>query len=96
MGAPPGNLVVCRPSGTGRTFLLQALGQQAVEAGLNVAWFTWTRSACWSTATAPTTPSPRRSPASCADIVAVDDIGLLSVGTDVAGGLYRLVDAAYY
>lgn len=30
-----------------------------------------------------------------ADIVVVDDIGLLPVGADAAGGLYRLVDAAY-
>ena len=34
------NLVVCGPSGTGKTFLLEALGQQAVEEGLKVAWFT--------------------------------------------------------
>jgi len=34
------NLVLCGPSGTGKTFLLEALGQQAVEAGLKVAWFT--------------------------------------------------------
>ena len=34
------NLVVCGPSGTGKTFLLEALGQQAVEQGLRVAWFT--------------------------------------------------------
>ena len=33
------NLVVCGPSGTGKTFLLEALGQQAVEQGLKVAWF---------------------------------------------------------
>ena len=31
------NLVVCGPSGTGKTFLLEALGQQAVEAGMHVA-----------------------------------------------------------
>ena len=30
-----------------------------------------------------------------ADLVAVDDIGLLPVGADAAEGLYRLVDAAY-
>src|SRR3546814_8151236 len=34
------NLVVCGPSGTGKTFLLEALGQQAVEQGMKVAWFT--------------------------------------------------------
>ena len=32
--------MVCGPSGTGKTFLLEALGQQAVETGLKVAWFT--------------------------------------------------------
>ncbi len=31
------NLVICGPSGTGKTFLLEALGQQAVEQGLKVA-----------------------------------------------------------
>ena len=33
------NVVICGPSGTGKTFFLEALGQQAVEAGLRVAWF---------------------------------------------------------
>jgi hypothetical protein len=33
------NLVVCGPSGTGKTFLLEALGQHAVQAGHHVAWF---------------------------------------------------------
>ena len=31
----------------------------------------------------------------CADVVVVDDIGLLPVSHDAAEGLYRLVDAAY-
>ena len=35
-----GNLVLCGPSGTGKTFLFEALGQHAVEQGLRVAWFT--------------------------------------------------------
>jgi DNA replication protein DnaC len=30
-----------------------------------------------------------------ADLIVVDDIGLLAVSTDAAEGLYRLVDAAY-
>lgn len=34
------NLVVCGPAGTGKTFLLEALGQTAVETGKHVAWFT--------------------------------------------------------
>jgi DNA replication protein DnaC len=90
------NLVVCGPSGTGKTFLLEALGQQAVEAGLHVAWFTLEalgvlvrRHRADDTATKAITRILR------ADIVVVDDIGLLAVGTDAAEGLYRLVDAAY-
>ena len=31
------NVVVCGPSGTGKTFFLEALGQQVVEAGMRVA-----------------------------------------------------------
>ncbi len=90
------NLVVCGPSGTGKTFLLEALGQQAVEAGLNVAWFTLEslgvlvrRHRADDTVTKAITRILR------ADIVVVDDIGLLPVGADAAEGLYRLVDAAY-
>ena len=33
------NLVVCGPSGTGKTFFLEALGQKVIEAGMPVAWF---------------------------------------------------------
>jgi DNA replication protein DnaC len=63
------NLVVCGPSGTGKTFLLEALGQQAVSKAI--------------------------SRVLRADLVVVDDIGLLPVAQDAAEGLYRLVDAAY-
>ncbi len=62
------NLVVCGPSGTGETFLLEALGQSAVEQGLKVAWFTLEDLGDWSAGTAPTTPSPRPSPGYCAPI----------------------------
>jgi DNA replication protein DnaC len=90
------NLVVCGPAGTGKTFLLEALGQQAVETGLHVAWFTLEslgvlvrRHRADDTVTKAITRILR------ADIVVVDDIGLLPVGADAAEGLYRLVDAAY-
>jgi DNA replication protein DnaC len=90
------NLVVCGPSGTGKTFLLEALGQQAVEQGLRVAWFTLEdlggllrRHRADDTVTKAIARVLR------ADLVVVDDIGLLAVASDAAEGLYRLVDAAY-
>jgi DNA replication protein DnaC len=90
------NLVICGPAGTGKTFLLEALGQHAVETGLHVAWFTLEslgvvvrRHRPDDTVTKAITRILR------ADIVVVDDIGLLPVGAEAAEGLYRLVDAAY-
>jgi DNA replication protein DnaC len=90
------NLVVCGPAGAGKTFLLEALGQAAVEAGRHVAWFTLEalgvlvrRHRADDSVTKAITRILR------ADLVIVDDIGLLPVGPDAAEGLYRLVDAAY-
>ena len=90
------NLVVCGPSGTGKTFFLEALGQHAVEQGLRVAWFTLEdlgqllrRHRADDTVTKAIARILR------ADVVVIDDIGLLAVSHDAAEGLYRLVDAAY-
>ena len=90
------SLVVCGPAGTGKTFLLEALGQAAVEAGKQVAWLTLEglgvlvrRCRADDSATKAITRILR------ADLVVIDDIGLLPVGADAAEGLYRLVDAAY-
>ena len=90
------NLVVCGPSGTGKTFLLEALGQAAVENGRHVAWFTLEslgvlvrRHRADDSLTRAITRILR------ADLVIVDDIGLLPVSPDAAEGLYRLTDAAY-
>ena len=90
------NVVVCGPSGTGKTFFLEALGQQVVEAGMRVAWFRLEDLG--------TLVRAHRSDDSVnrvvarilrADLIVIDDIGLLEVGADAAEGLYRLVDAAY-
>ena len=90
------NLVVCGPSGTGKTFLLEALGQQAVEAGLKVAWFTLENlGVLLRRHRADDTVSKAITRVLRAELVVVDDIGLLPVSQDAAEGLYRLVDAAY-
>ncbi|MHB1536079.1 MAG: IS21-like element helper ATPase IstB [Acidimicrobiales bacterium] len=90
------NLVVAGPAGTGKTFLLEALGQATVETGKHVAWFTLEnlgvlirRHRADDSVTKAIARILR------ADLVVVDDIGLLPVGPDAAEGLYRLVDAAY-
>jgi DNA replication protein DnaC len=90
------NLVVCGPAGTGKTFLLEALGQAAVEASKHVAWFTLEALGVFIRRhRADDSVTKAISRILRADVVVVDDIGLLPVGTDAAEGLYRLVDAAY-
>ncbi|MEO6205494.1 MAG: IS21-like element helper ATPase IstB [Mycobacteriales bacterium] len=90
------NLVVCGPSGTGKTFLLEALGQKAVEQGLKVAWFTLEQlGVLVGRHRADDSVSKAIARVLRADLVVVDDIGLLAVAQDAAEGLYRLVDAAY-
>ena len=90
------NLVVCGPSGTGKTFFLEALGQQAVDAGMRVAWFTLEALGVLVRAhRADDSVTKAITRILRADLTVVDDIGLLAVGPDAAEGLYRLVDAGY-
>jgi len=90
------NLVVCGPSGTGKTFLLEALGQTAVQAGMRVAWFTLEALGVLVRChRADDTVTKAVARILRADLIVVDDIGLLPVSPDAAEGLYRLVDAAY-
>jgi DNA replication protein DnaC len=90
------NLVVCGPSGTGKTMFLEALGQTAVDAGRRVAWFTL-ESLGVLVRRHRADDSVTRAIARIlrADLIVVDDVGLLAVSADAAEGLYRLVDAAY-
>jgi DNA replication protein DnaC len=90
------NLVVCGPSGTGKTFFLEALGQTAVEAGMKVAWFALEDlGVLVRRHRADDTVAKAVSRIMRSDLIVVDDIGLLAVSPDAAEGLYRLVDAAY-
>ncbi|MGP9618392.1 ATP-binding protein [Arthrobacter sp. AOP36-A1-22] len=90
------NLVVCGPSGTGKTFFLEALGQQAIAEGMRVAWFTLEDLGGLIRAhRADDTVNRAVARILRADLIVIDDIGLLAVATDAAEGLYRVVDAAY-
>lgn len=90
------NLCVCGPSGTGKSHLCEALGQAAIDAGMTVAWSTLEdlgilvrRHRVDDTITRALTRLTR------ADLIIIDDIGLLPVSPDSAEGFYRLVDGAY-
>ena len=90
------NLVVCGPSGTGKSHLLEALGHSAIEAGLSVTWFNIEdlgllvrRHRLDDTVVKALAPVLR------ADVIVIDDIGLLPISDDAAEGFYRVIDAAY-
>lgn len=90
------NLVVGGPSGTGKSYFLEALGQAAVEAGLKVAWFTLeSLGALVRRSRADDSVVKAVQRILRAELVVVDDIGLLPVSPDAAEGLYRVVDVAY-
>ena len=90
------NLVICGPSGTGKTFWLEGLGQLAVEAGLKVAWFSLEElGVLVRRHRADDSVSKAVKAILRAKLIVVDDIGLLPVSPDAAEGFYRLVDAAY-
>lgn len=90
------NLVVCGPSGTGKSHLCEAIGQAAVSAGKAVYWFSVEDlGALVRRHRIDDTIAKAFAPAARADLIMVDDIGLLPLSADAAEGLYRLVDSAY-
>ncbi|WP_442904793.1 IS21-like element helper ATPase IstB [Glycomyces sp. MUSA5-2] len=90
------NLCICGPSGTGKSHFCEALGQEAVDAGLNVAWFTIEDlGALVRKHRVDDTVAKAFDRITRADLIIVDDIGLLPVSEDAAEGFYRLVDTAY-
>ena len=90
------NLVVCGPAGTGKTFFLEALGQKVIEAGMPVAWFTLEQIGVLVRAhRADDSLGKAVAKIVRAELVIIDDVGLLPVGADAAEGLYRIVEAAY-
>ena len=90
------NLVVCGPSGTGKSHFVEALGQAAVDAGKTVSWFTLeTLSALVRRHRSDDSVGKAIARVTRSDLIVVDDIGMLPVGQDAAEALFRLVDAAY-
>jgi DNA replication protein DnaC len=90
------NLCLCGPSGTGKSHFLEGLGQLAVEHGLRVTWFSIEdlgRLVHGHRADGTVAKTITR--VAQADLIIVDEIGLLPISEAAAEGFYRLVDAAY-
>ncbi len=90
------NLAVTDPSGTGKTHLVEALAHTAIDTGRRVAWFT-RESLTHAVGRAGADGSVARTTTKItrADLIVVDDIGMLPAGQAAAEALYRVIDAAH-
>lgn len=90
------NIVVCGPSGTGKSHFLEALGHTAIDAGAHVSWFSLEAlGVLIGRHRADDSTSRAIRKILRADVIIIDDIGLLPVSAETAEALYRVVDAAY-
>jgi DNA replication protein DnaC len=87
---------ICGPSGTGKSHYAEALGHAAIEHGHTVAWLTLERLAQLVSRHRPDDSITRAITRLIrADLICVDDIGMLAMSPAAAEALFRLVDAAY-
>jgi DNA replication protein DnaC len=90
------NLVIAGPSGTGKSHLTEGLAHAAIEKDLKVAWFTLETLHAVIAKTKIDGSTARTVARICrADLIVIDDIGMLPVHTDAAEAFYRIIDAAY-
>jgi DNA replication protein DnaC len=89
-------LVVCGPSGTGKSHLVEALGHLAIDKGRTVAWHTLeTLAQLLRRHRADDSINKAIGKLIRSDLVVIDDVGLLPVSADAAEALFRVIDAAY-
>lgn len=89
-------LVICGPSGTGKSHFVEALGHLAIDHGKTVAWHTLeTLAELLRRHRADDTVTKAIAKLIRADLVVIDDVGLLPVSADAAEALFRVIDAAY-
>lgn len=90
------NLAVCGPSGTGKTHFCEGLAHASIESGKRVAWFSLESLTATLSRAKVDASVPRVVARICrADLIVIDDIGMLPSGQDAAEAFYRVVDAAY-
>lgn len=90
------NLVIAGPSGTGKSHFAEGLAHAAIENDLKVAWFTLETLHAVIAKTKIDGSTARTVARICrADVIVIDDIGMLPVHADAAEAFYRIIDAAY-
>lgn len=89
-------LCVCGPSGTGKSHFIEALGHLAIDHGKTVAFHTLeTLAALIARHRADESVGKAIGKLIRADLIVIDDVGLLPVSSEAAEALFRVVDAAY-
>lgn len=90
------NLAISGPSGTGKTHFVEALAHQVIDAGMRVSWFTLeSLTTAIGRAGVDGSTSKVLARITRAELVVVDDIGMLPSGQAAAEAFYRLVEATY-
>jgi DNA replication protein DnaC len=90
------NLVICGPSGTGKSLFCEAIAHAVIDAGMRVSWFSL-ESLTDTLQSAKVDASVTKAVARIcrAELVVIDDIGQLPTGPEAGEAFYRVVDAAY-
>ncbi|MFJ9359323.1 IS21-like element helper ATPase IstB [Streptomyces mirabilis] len=90
------NLVITGASGTGKSHFVEGLAHAAIEKDLRVAWFTLESLTAMISRSKVDGSTARTVAKICrADLIVIDDIGMLPAGDDAAEAFYRIIDAAY-
>ncbi len=90
------NLAICGPSGSGKSHFIEALGHLAIDQGKTVAWHTpETLAALIHRHRADDSVNRAVQKLIRADLVCIDDVGLLPISADAAEAMFRVIDAAY-
>lgn len=90
------NLAIAGPSGTGKTHFIEAIAHAVINAGMRVSWFTLeTLTASIGRAVVDGSVARTVQRITRADLIVIDDIGMLPAGQAAGEAFYRVVDAAY-
>jgi DNA replication protein DnaC len=90
------NLAIAGPSGTGKTHFVEALAHKVIDAGMRVSWFTLeSLTAAIGRATVDASVAKTVARITRAELIVIDDIGMLPAGQAAGEAFYRVVDAAY-